>query len=144
MTTSARGKQAIDEGSNRSIGYKSRTARRHHNRVNDDMTGSMTSKGLGDGAHDIGRRDHAYFHRIGRISSNTASIWATTNDGSTSTTPEMPSVFCAVSAVIALVAKKTVGLDGLDISLNAGSTARIGARDGENGSHGYRPRRPRA
>ena len=95
-------------------------------------------------AHDIGRRDHAYFHRIGpdvfehRIylgdDERRINIHHSRNAERVLRRQRCDSAR----------GEKTVSLDGLDISLNAGSTARIGARDGEDGSHGYRPRSPRA
>ena len=46
------------------------------------------------------------FTAAGRMSSNTASICAVTNAGSTSSTPNTPVVFCAVRAVTAVSANR--------------------------------------
>ena len=46
------------------------------------------------------------FTAAGRMSSNTASICAATKAGSMSSTPVTPSVFCAVSAVMAVSANR--------------------------------------
>ena len=66
----------------------------------------MLGEEVGDGLDDRREKSIPVFAASTPMSAKTASSWARTNAGGSSCTAVTPSVFCAVSATIALVPKQ--------------------------------------
>ena len=70
------------------------------------------------------------------MSDTTASICAVTRSADTASNIVTPSVFCAVTAVIARRAVDAVRGEGLEVGLDACAGAGIASGDGQRGAHG--------
>ncbi len=120
VTTSAKGNRCSTRG-DRIVVDEGRSACRHHNRIDDDMTSFATLKGAGDGAHDLRRRDHADLHRVGPDVFEHRVDLRDDESGVDVEHPRNAERVLSRQRRDRAGGEKPMRLDGLDVGLNAGS-----------------------
>ena len=112
-------------------------ALRQHDGIDNERRNRMLAHGAGDGPDDLRGNQHAGLGRIhADIRNHGIDLLPARTRAGTAWMPVTPHVFCAVSAVTALIRKHPKDGEGLQIRLNAGATARVGAGNCEGpGEH---------